>query len=127
MNDVAGWSLAERRPVPDLNAAQWQCVVPIGDVAPWMSDVLQRVNAFEDLRPGWNGTRSPAVLREALVLARQLVVAAAQVEDLRAPNVGPVPGGGLQLEWRMGKKELELEILPTGDLGVLRVDGDTVF
>src|SRR5712664_3581065 len=115
MTDVACWSRAERRPLPELNTAQWQKeIVPVGETAPWMREALRRVNAFAELQAGWDGGRSPAIGAAVLVFARKLVVTAAQVEDAPAPHLAPVAGGGVQLEWHLEHKELEIEVLPSG-------------
>ncbi len=43
---------------------------------------------------------------------------------LDAPRFVPVPGGGVQLEWTLPRRELELEIRPSGDVDFLIVDAD---
>lgn len=36
------------------------------------------------------------------------------------PHFAPVSGGGIQLEWRRQNRELELEILPNGEIAFLK-------
>ncbi len=43
---------------------------------------------------------------------------------LDPPHFVPVPGGGVQLEWELPRRELELEIRPSGDVDFLIVDDD---
>ena len=45
-----------------------------------------------------------------------------EFDDLPLPQVVPVPGGGVQLEWRHGRREVEIEILPDGTMEFLRVE-----
>ena len=118
--------LDRRRPVPDLSLQWEEVVVPGSDPAPWISDALRAVNAFEELRPGWDGGDGPVPSPEVLQLARRIVVATAQVQVAQAPHIGPVPGGGVQIEWHLGR-DLELEIMPDLALGLLAMDGENVF
>jgi hypothetical protein len=119
--------LDRRRPVPDLSLQWEEVVVPGSDPAPWMSDALRAVNAFEELGPGWDGGDGPVPSTEVLQLARRIVVETAQVQIGQAPHIGPVPGGGVQIEWHLGGRDLELEILPDLSLGLLAIDGERVF
>jgi hypothetical protein len=57
-------------------------------------------------------------------VTRNLVVAAAQVEDAPVPHVAPVAGGGVQIEWHLARKELEIEILPSGVVSFVQVEGE---
>jgi hypothetical protein len=42
--------------------------------------------------------------------------------DLAPPFVAPVPGGGVQLEWRSGRRYLELEFVGTSKVVYLAED-----
>jgi len=44
--------------------------------------------------------------------------------ELPQPLIGPVSGGGLQVEWRLGVRELEIEVRPDGSLEFLTADGE---
>jgi hypothetical protein len=46
--------------------------------------------------------------------------------DLPPPHLSPVPGGGLQLEWELPPRGLELEVLPDGSVAFLTVENDVV-
>src|SRR5262249_7559945 len=127
VTQMARDAAARRVPIPELNTAQWERVVLLGGAhAAWMSEALQAVNAFENLRPGWDGRRSTPPRADVLELARRIVVAAARVPDAPAPHVAPVPGGGVQIEWHVGPRDLELEVLPDLMLGYLATDGNEV-
>lgn len=115
---------SQRRLIPELNMAQWEDYVPVGDPALWMYEALADVNRFDSLQPGWDGGTSHRPGSEVLELARRIVIAAAHVENVPAPHIGPVPGGGVQLEWHTGARDLELELLPSGPLTYMRTQGD---
>ena len=75
---------------------------------------LEAVRAVRDLPAGWDGYGSPSLTPSALRTAAYLVT---QVEILESPpHVAPVPGGGIQLEWTLGDRELEIEVTPEGDV-----------
>jgi hypothetical protein len=61
---------------------------------------------------------------KAIDVSLRLVRKIAELDlgDLPVPHVAPVPGGGIQLEWRVGDRELELEILPDGAIEFLRAE-----
>ena len=42
------------------------------------------------------------------------------IQNLPVPHVVPVPGGGIQFEWTVPPRELELEILPNGSIEFLK-------
>jgi hypothetical protein len=39
-----------------------------------------------------------------------------------AAQIGPVSGGGLGIEWRLGERDLNLEILPDGIIEYLKAE-----
>jgi len=45
----------------------------------------------------------------------------ARQAGVNAPDLRPVPGGGLQLEWRFSARELEIGILPDATAEFLAV------
>jgi hypothetical protein len=84
---------------------------------------LQFLEALENLPPNWDSYGSipptPQALRGAEGLLRLLTV-----EAFPSPQVVPVPGGGVQLEWQVGPRGLEVEIRPDGSIEYLKVEGE---
>jgi hypothetical protein len=113
-----------RRPIPELNKAQWGQSIAVDDPAQWMDAALEDVNRLGILQRGWDGGNSPPPSVEVLELARAIVIKAADTTNVMAPHIGPVPGGGIQLEWHTGARDLELEILPNGSLAYLLSNND---
>lgn len=116
----------QRRPLPELNQTQWSVdVVPTRTKAEWTSDLLRAVEELGRLESGWDGGRSPPISASVLETARRVLLGAASNNSAPAPHVAAVPGGGIQFEWHLSSRILELEILPSCDLSYLCVDGET--
>lgn len=86
---------------------------------------LLKVAALSRLQADWDSYGSPPIRSEAL---RSAVVILQIVDSLRpgTGHVTPVAGGGIQLSWRRGERELELEVLPDGSAIYLKAEGDNV-
>jgi len=76
---------------------------------PWLSSALADIARIAELPPGWDGYGSPQVSLKEREQATQLL-ASMTYSDLPAPNIVPVSGGGIQIEWQHCGRELELEI-----------------
>jgi hypothetical protein len=90
-----------------------------------LAPTLQRIAGFAALEPDWDSyggkpTAPEAIRATASVV--QLVVSAFEpfVGEKATPFwVSPLPNGGVQIEWRSEKADLEIEVGPRGDLGYL--------
>ena len=82
---------------------------------------LRRIGELKQLPEDWDSYGSPRVQQLAAQRAVEIVRAAA-MEDVHPPQIVPVSGGGLQIEWTSGKRELEIEVLPDGSIEYLAVD-----
>jgi hypothetical protein len=74
------------------------------------------------LEANWDGYGAKPIDKPALALATRFVNAMSSM-GLPAPEIFPVPDGGVQLEWAVGPMELEIEIEP-GRQGVVFVGDD---
>ncbi len=105
--------------------AQWSSIALVSPrSAPWMREALGEVDSLARLGTGWDGGLSPPIAASVIELARKAVISAAQAEDAAAPHVAPIPGGGIQLEWHLLGKDLELEIHPSGELSFIAKAGE---
>ena len=73
----------------------------------------------------WDSYGSRPIDDRAIACSLVLLIQA-ESEKAHPPHVCPVPGGGVQLEWQLGRRALELEALPDGSARFLRVDGETM-
>jgi hypothetical protein len=83
------------------------------------------ISALQELPENWDTYGSPPIAMYAIEGARYLAGLASQ-SGLPAGRAVPVRGGGIQLEWRLGVKELELEVTPGGAVEFLKVSGDAM-
>jgi hypothetical protein len=82
---------------------------------------VDQVNELRLLTDGWNGHHAREITEaaaEGAVLAASVVA----VGHGARPQVFPLPGGGLQVEWHYAGRDLEIEVESDGSLHVLAVD-----
>jgi hypothetical protein len=99
-------------------------VIPMQHTNAWILSAAQRIRELSALRQGWDGENGPSVTDQALASAGSLLEQLAKPRIGFAPHVGPVVGGGLQLEWTVGVKSLEIEVLPDGRFEFLAARGN---
>jgi hypothetical protein len=75
------------------------------------------------MKPNWDSYGSPP---PSLALVKGVVrwLRLAEKETLPEPEVVPASAGGIQLEWYLGKRELEIEFTATGQIEYLRSDNE---
>lgn len=95
----------------------------------WMIPVVTRILELERLRANWDGYGTAPVDRDTATKALRLVgqIAALGVEDLPAPFVGPVTGGGIMLEWTVATRQLTVAILPEGRIEYMKCEASEPF
>jgi hypothetical protein len=91
------------------------------DSRPWLAEAQRSVSRLALLPDNWDGEGSPAlstvVLDEALRILSEI-----DSHEMPAAHIGPVSGGGLGIEWRLGERDLNLEILPDGSIEYLKAE-----
>jgi len=103
---------------------QWNSVTPLEGVDLWLRSAQRKLTALTRLRADWDGYGSPPVQAGAIARVADLLAVLAKL-DLPNPELFPVPGGGLQLEFRQGNRELEIEIRPDSSIEYLLVENGT--
>jgi hypothetical protein len=96
---------------------QWVSVTPL-NVSEWYLDALKTISELGGLPNNWDGYGSPMLHEEARIIAVQVLSLLAWT-GADAPHIAPVPGGGLQFEWDVADRSLELEVLPSGEIEFL--------
>jgi hypothetical protein len=104
----------------------WHRSTPLVSSAEWLRDALAELERIRNLERDWNTYGSPPITQSAGEATHDLILRLAERWTTR-PEVRPVSGGGLQLEWGSGGRELELMISPNGTVFfmVLLRDGQT--
>src|SRR3990172_155134 len=134
---VSGWPTmrgertAQRIPpwinFPELSSSpQWVSVFHVLNWSPWQVDAVKRILQFQSLRDNWDsyGGHPPSF---DVILTASSVVRNITLDDPPKPRIVPVPGGGIQFEWKKGRRELEIEGRPDGSIEYLKIDdGDPI-
>ncbi len=102
----------------DSTLRQWSPVRGLESPA-WMREVYDRLSALGALPQGWDTYGARPVDPTALATAR-LFLSHLQVEDLPMPHLSPIPTGGIGFHWRVGERDLEIEIGPGAGIRCLR-------
>lgn len=92
----------------------------------WQKDALIALFHVALLPTNWDSYGSIPPLPKVVKNAERLLMAI-KFEDLPVPHIVPVSGGGIQLEWSISSRELELEIMPDGSVEYLEVEADKPF
>jgi hypothetical protein len=86
----------------------------------------QRLDSFAMYAPDWDDAGAATIAADTIMRAKRLV------RDIFANNsrsegepyyIGPIPNGGIQIEWRGDADSLEVEIRPDGEFDYLLVRG----
>ena len=111
-----------KRPSAQTELSYWSPSVRI--FTKWGAEAVKEVLRVATLRADWDGYGSPPPTEKAVSASTGLLLGIPRLgfEDLPVPRVFPVAGGGIQLEWRAGRRELEIEILADGSLEFLKVE-----
>lgn len=90
-------------------------------LAPWLQDMLPSLREIEALPPNWDSYGSPPPSGQ---LIGQVLLLLHRTESLTVPHPNAIPasGGGIQLEWRVGPRELEVEFSGKGMVEFLATD-----
>ena len=94
-----------------------------------LASVRQRISGFADLEPNWDsyGADSPsaeAIQAAQLYLDDLVDLYAGRFAEKVLPFwASPLPSGGVQLEWRAPRAELEVEVDSNGRLAFLLQKG----
>ncbi len=100
---------------------QWSGVTAVNNTSSWLRRAQQKLKELSELETNWNSYGSRPIQKPALEMAADLLQDTASF-GLPEPQIFPVSGGGLQLEWENSKCELELGILPNGEIEFLITD-----
>ena len=89
----------------------------------WQVEPIKKILGTLHLPENWDSYGGHTPTREAAETAIQLI-ASITLADPPRPRVVPLGTGGIQLEWKNGQRELEMECGSAGSVEVLKIEGD---
>ena len=109
-------------PTARQSNTQWSMVFDLPGIITWQKDVLKRLLELIRLPKNWDsyGSEPP---RQSVANFAWLILGTLDLEHLPTPFIAPVSGSGLQIEWHVGNRSLELEILIDGLVDYLKTEG----
>lgn len=89
-----------------------------------MTETLDEIESLKNLRPNWDGFRSPPICRLAIEHARRFVVGLPT--DTPEPLVAPVQGGGVYLGWNFWNGFIGVEFDAAGAVVLVNDQTETL-
>src|SRR5438874_2082228 len=105
------------------NSKQWVRVKDLGS-PPWLKEICDRINEVSLLPSGWDTHSASPVATRASSHAR-ILISNLNLEDFPRPSVSAIADGGIGFHWRLGQRDLELEITSDGEILFLKTPLDT--
>jgi hypothetical protein len=102
----------------EYNRRQWSEVRGLQTPA-WLKEVYDRISALAELEENWDSHGGLPVASGAISETRILLSNLA-IEELPKPHVAPIPDGSVGLHWRVGGRDLEIEIEASGPVHYLK-------
>ena len=125
MNAITSEAIAAMEVVPGFGyriGSVGNRAIPVGNLSEWQVDALKTISSFEAFPAGWDSYASPSIPFDVINLAIDLV-RNISIDNMPRPRIVPVSGGGIQLEWEKGSRELELEVHPNLSVELLQSEG----
>lgn len=89
-----------------------------------LQETVNQVSRILHLDAGWDGAVAARVSATASTTLVRWVDLLLDSECAVAPQVFALVNGGVQAEWLVAGESLEIEVGPTGDVGILGMDAD---
>ena len=96
-----------------LRIAQLSGSLRASDEAPWLYSALTQVWEVEQSGENIAGLGDTRISEQTATRAR-LLLAMIDLTELPSPQVSPVSGGGISIQWEMGPKEVKFSFYPDG-------------
>ena len=84
---------------------------------------IDDLDELSELPVGWDSYGSDKISSD-LIIAAKIFLDQLEYEFIDAPRVVPISGGGIQFEWEMNERELELEFIDPDNIACLKVLND---
>ncbi len=89
----------------------------------WLVEAKKNLRNILQLDNNWDGYGSPPISQQ-LVQHTSNFLSCLENENIPTPFIGPISGGGIQLEWHINNRELEIEFIESNVIGFLKVHED---
>lgn len=118
--------LKRSRQDQDSNRRQWSGVKSLQSPA-WLKEIYDRISALKTLEENWDNNGGLPVA-DGAVSSIRIMLSNLDIEDMPTPHMAPLPDGGIGLHWRVGARDLEIEVQPNGAIHYLQtnVGGESV-
>lgn len=104
-----------------FTSEQWEPVSLTYAMPTALQSMFDKLAELSELPENWDTYGSQRIQPAAKKTASNLLWRVYSL-GMPVPHLVPVSGGGIQMEWQQNKRELELEILPNGEILFLVVD-----
>lgn len=98
---------------------------PVFGMNEWQVEALKRLAGLTNLPANWDTYGSIPISDPVLDAATELV-RGASFDAAPIPRVVPVSGGGVQLEWSKGSRELDIQVTPELKFEIVARDGEWI-
>jgi hypothetical protein len=115
-----------QRAVEEEYSAQWSGVIPAAQLSSGQKAMIQRLVELSQLAGDWDSYGSPPPSVGATKVATE-IVRSPHFDFLPTPMVAPVSGGGVQFEWEIEPRTLEIEVYDSGAVGYLKYEHNEVI
>jgi hypothetical protein len=106
-------------PFDDWSALQWTDVLPVSALSVQQKRLIMQIAELSKLPRDWDSYGSPPISTLATTVAFGVVIGLGP-DFLSGVNVVPVSGGGIEFEWDVLNRNLEVEIDRTGTIEYLK-------
>jgi hypothetical protein len=115
----AGVRLIRRRDEQPLNE-QWSAVRTF-ESPKWLREASDELNSLAQLESNWDSYGSKPPSSAAIVRAR-IIFSRLNISNHPKPHISAVSPGGVGIHWRIGSRDLEIEVEPDGQISVLQTE-----
>ncbi len=88
---------------------QWSGVVLVSELSQWQIEAIRKLLQLLALPRDWDSYGSLPTSEVAVTASVHLILGI-DLDYFVSPRIVPVSGGGVQLEWSFGSREVEIEI-----------------
>lgn len=97
--------------------------IPTSNEPVWLIKTRLNLHKISVLPEDWDGYGSPSISKQ-LCQHALMFLSCLESENIPTPFIGPISGGGIQLEWHINNRELEIEFIESNAIGFLKVHED---